>query len=444
MNKKIVDLSRSEQGQSLIIIAAVFVGLVALAGLAIDGGNLFVERRQAQNAADASALAGTRLVTQAIQTCAAIDMPAFDAEVDRTINRYAEQNGVTDTNGVAGDEVNDNVIGYYVDKDGTSLGQVGETGELPLGTAGVRVEVKDAHETFFLPVVGIKEIPSSAPAMALTGVVKQFPGGGPLLPIAVPKQVTDAVGTDEEWEVLDNLDGQFCYTDKEGEHCIEDQDLPRNAQRGWLNLNHIFNIGYLDGDSIDDDFLNRTFEKSADDSDCPKVPLKPGERPEDKSDLPGLKGYASGLCPYSLPIIAGPTGDLEGDGRYGDFIHGLSGATVAGMRAVYEGYAGQTVYAPVFDQVYLREEMVAEFEDGAASPYGFSNGGGFASAGGGSGDSYYYHIVGWVAVGVKDTQDNHILYGTFQKAVVSGGILPSGYSGSGACTAMVHGIALWE
>ena len=84
MKKNTGDLARAERGQSMVLIALVFVGLVALAGLAIDGGNLFVQRRQAQAAADASAVAGTRLVSQAIQTCSPIDTAALDAEIDRT------------------------------------------------------------------------------------------------------------------------------------------------------------------------------------------------------------------------------------------------------------------------------------------------------------------------------------------------------------------------
>lgn len=436
--KKIVGLTRSERGQSIVIVALVFVGLVALAGLAIDGGNLFVQRRQAQNAADASALAGTRLIAQVIQTCDPIDMPAFDAEVDRTINRYAEQNGVRDTNGVAGDEVNDNVIAHYVDKDGTPLGQVGETGALPLGAAGVRAEIKDRDATFFLSVVGIQEIPSSAPAMALTGVVKQLPGGGPLLPIAVPKIAVEGFEGGEEWAMHDNLDGEFC--DAAGENCIEDPDAPYNAQRGWLNLNHNFNALYL-GSS---DELNRTFEQSISTAGCPKDPSYP---PASKSDLPGLPGYASGECPYALPIFAGSEGGADGD-----FIHGTVGARSTGVRAVYEAFetmCNSTVesgwcFAPVFDQVYLREEMVDAFGAGAASPYGFPNGGGFATAGGG-GASYYYHVVGYVAIqGDPAKKNNHVVYGEFQYKVVSGGIEVTGYTGSGICTPMLMGMALWE
>jgi uncharacterized membrane protein len=71
MKRKLATIMRSEEGQSLIVIAVVMIGLIALMGLAIDGGNLFLQRRNAQNAADAAALAGTRLLAQAIYTCGA-------------------------------------------------------------------------------------------------------------------------------------------------------------------------------------------------------------------------------------------------------------------------------------------------------------------------------------------------------------------------------------
>lgn len=46
-----------ERGQALIVIALALVALVAIAGLVIDGGNVFLDRRRAQNAADSAALA---------------------------------------------------------------------------------------------------------------------------------------------------------------------------------------------------------------------------------------------------------------------------------------------------------------------------------------------------------------------------------------------------
>ena len=46
-----------EHGQALIIIVLAIVGLAGMAGLVIDGGNAFLDRRNAQNAADSAALA---------------------------------------------------------------------------------------------------------------------------------------------------------------------------------------------------------------------------------------------------------------------------------------------------------------------------------------------------------------------------------------------------
>jgi hypothetical protein len=48
----------SERGQSIVLLALAFITMLGFTGLAIDGGILFTERRHAQNAADAAALAG--------------------------------------------------------------------------------------------------------------------------------------------------------------------------------------------------------------------------------------------------------------------------------------------------------------------------------------------------------------------------------------------------
>ncbi|HEY5982647.1 MAG TPA: Tad domain-containing protein [Anaerolineales bacterium] len=48
---------RHERGQALILIVFGIVALFGIAGLAIDGGNVYADRRQAQNAADGAALA---------------------------------------------------------------------------------------------------------------------------------------------------------------------------------------------------------------------------------------------------------------------------------------------------------------------------------------------------------------------------------------------------
>jgi hypothetical protein len=52
--------NRLERGQSLVFVAIVLVGMFGILALAVDGGMTYSNRRSAQNAADAGALAGAR------------------------------------------------------------------------------------------------------------------------------------------------------------------------------------------------------------------------------------------------------------------------------------------------------------------------------------------------------------------------------------------------
>jgi Flp pilus assembly protein TadG len=52
----------SESGQAMVFIVLAFIGLLGFVALAIDGGRLFTHHRQAQNAADDSALAGALVI----------------------------------------------------------------------------------------------------------------------------------------------------------------------------------------------------------------------------------------------------------------------------------------------------------------------------------------------------------------------------------------------
>ena len=49
---------RRQAGQAIVLVAAAVLVLTAILMLAIDGGGIYLERRQLQNAADAGALAG--------------------------------------------------------------------------------------------------------------------------------------------------------------------------------------------------------------------------------------------------------------------------------------------------------------------------------------------------------------------------------------------------
>ncbi len=60
-----------ERGQALILVTFAAIGLFAFTALAIDGGAVFARKRQAQNAADAAALAGALALSRANDPIAA-------------------------------------------------------------------------------------------------------------------------------------------------------------------------------------------------------------------------------------------------------------------------------------------------------------------------------------------------------------------------------------
>jgi Putative Flp pilus-assembly TadE/G-like len=72
----------NERGQNLIIFAVLMVVMVALAGLVIDGGFSLSKKRQAQNAADAGALAGAAALCQG-QSQAVAEAQAQDYAINR-------------------------------------------------------------------------------------------------------------------------------------------------------------------------------------------------------------------------------------------------------------------------------------------------------------------------------------------------------------------------
>ncbi|MEY2818175.1 MAG: hypothetical protein RL275_1638, partial [Chloroflexota bacterium] len=88
----------NEKGQSLVIIAFAFFGLVAIAALAIDGGVLYLNRRNAQTAADAAAMAGAH------EMC--VNNGSI-SDVENVVNNYAiTENGATAVDDIAIDEDN--------------------------------------------------------------------------------------------------------------------------------------------------------------------------------------------------------------------------------------------------------------------------------------------------------------------------------------------------
>ncbi len=118
-----------ESGQALILIALAAVGLFAFAALAIDGSRIFSDKRNAQNAADAAALAASLAYTRS---------DPFDS---------AATNSVTG-NGFDGGEMSDITV--------TSADIAAGSGLCPGDTAGkdITVRIESIVNTTFTRVIG--------------------------------------------------------------------------------------------------------------------------------------------------------------------------------------------------------------------------------------------------------------------------------------------------
>lgn len=134
---------KKQKGQALILITLSIVGVVGLAALAIDGGNAFMIRRDAQGAADAAALAGA-LAKHRGETISTV------AQARATSNGFTN-NGTTNTvvvNNPPGNSCDGTPGPYFGDSE------------------YVQVLITTTTETFFATIVGIAETESCVEAVA--------------------------------------------------------------------------------------------------------------------------------------------------------------------------------------------------------------------------------------------------------------------------------------
>ncbi len=149
-----------QAGQGFVLLTLFLVTLIALVGLGVDGGILYLNHRAMQNAADAGAFAGARLLAKSVR-----DTPTIRAEIEK----FAGKNYVADPAS--------NVIAYYTDDSGAHLSTItSAAGTKPAGATGVEVIAIRQTQTLFLPVVGYSNLRASAIAAAHGRPVT---GGGP-------------------------------------------------------------------------------------------------------------------------------------------------------------------------------------------------------------------------------------------------------------------------
>jgi hypothetical protein len=175
--------SRGQQGQSIIIVAIALLALLIFAAIAVDIGNAYVHRRTDQNAADAAALAGARELARQLNECSANpdcetegEFPNFFLYSNETLileemNDFAERNGLEDTDGVAGNAVNTNVVGYYLTEEGVHASEnvIGSMDFVHPDARGVEAFAYSVAPSFFSGVLGLDGLSIQAESAVVFG-----------------------------------------------------------------------------------------------------------------------------------------------------------------------------------------------------------------------------------------------------------------------------------
>ena len=165
-------------GQVLVLVVIALVALIGFAALAIDVGHAYTQRRQLQNAADAAALAGARLV------CASGSDSAIWSEVQNYVNSNSNHlSAIT-------------VTAYYTTASGAHTGGTLPNGSVPSDATGVEVSTRSTTPAYFGRVVGFAAFQPAA-----VGAAKCSKG--------VPAIFADKCGQPSNTKVIDWSGGTY-------------------------------------------------------------------------------------------------------------------------------------------------------------------------------------------------------------------------------------------
>ncbi|OQY16910.1 MAG: hypothetical protein B6I35_15305 [Anaerolineaceae bacterium 4572_32.2] len=288
----------TERGQALVIMVFGFVVLLAVLGLAIDGGAVLLDRRRMQNAADAASLAGARKLAEAICDAEGVD----DAAIVAQVNLYAMRNGVVDPQ--------NNVVADYVEFDGetpVALGRVG-SGSIPTGATAISTSVEISRSTYFIALLGINT--TNIPASAL-GVTSPPLVAGGLRPFGVPLQVIQAL------DPSDPANNWFTISFKHDGGDITWAGSNIAQHRGWMNVGYVWNQRE-----------NPDFPRAIDESANAAILKEWMEN--------GWQGVLYADCLW------------DDDCRTGDYIHSKPGTNSSAVCAAPEN---TLIYIPIYDQL---------------------------------------------------------------------------------------------
>jgi len=189
----------------LVIVALGLVALVGIVALAVDGGHVYAERRKMQNAADAGALAGARMLC--------FDEGATNSQIEVEARRYA----------VTLNSADNALVGT-------------DRSELT-----VSVAVTETASTFFAGALGI---PTADVVASATAKCDRAVAAGNIWPLAVRVEAYEAVPCDEEFYAFVSKKDDEEDPTIDCEECECTELLPPygtvyhvgGGDRGWLRL----------------------------------------------------------------------------------------------------------------------------------------------------------------------------------------------------------------
>ncbi|MBU0704878.1 MAG: Tad domain-containing protein [Chloroflexi bacterium] len=393
-------LKRTERGQALVIMVFALIALLAVLGLAVDGGTFLLEERRMQNATDAATLAGTQKLAEAICHTAGVNDAAIAAE----IQLYAERNGVADpANNIVADYVR-----FEPDLSTVVLGRVGG-GSIPTGATAISASATISQPTYFVTLLGRHTTSASASALAVTA--PPLAAGG-LRPIGIPVEVLEDLGEGDIFTI--NMENH-CDDDNCTVSYIHDGQNETHAHRGWLNLAYVWNANE-----------NDTFPRAVD----PNIGTGWGQG-NGLMDMmlnpdPSLVLYAD--CLWS-----------EGCGT-GDFVAAKPGLSWGATQQTCDEIAGEISFLPVFDEVVECETQITTPRPECPHQGGQSVG-------------YVYHIIGFTAVritGCSQGGGEHNIEMVLEETLIGQGLMnpttAEGYdpNGEGSCKFTLQALTLWQ
>ncbi|QCJ44030.1 hypothetical protein FAY30_20145 [Bacillus sp. S3] len=180
------NLIKEENGQSLVLVAVSIIALIGFAGLAIDGGRLYLAKSQLQKAVDAGALAGADVLLKKL-----VEGPVSQTEYDLAKDEAGK---------IAGNNYTSNVP--YTPKayrDGPDY---------------VEVYGEEDIQLFLMPVLNLTNSKVSAFAKVKIGNVNKF-GKSNVIPIGV--HLNEELEFGDPWKLLygpgDGKKGNYGFLD---------------------------------------------------------------------------------------------------------------------------------------------------------------------------------------------------------------------------------------